>query len=331
MVKPHAYTTGPRFDVDGHPLADYVDVVLAEPALRDAFRATFEGTLSACIVGFPRMLSKAALAGWVKPSDTVVELARMPAREPFELGLLLHAESAVRLVDRVLGGPGDSAITSAAGAPSDAECGVLAYAAARLCAARDPCWVVRDVRCDVLASLSESDALVHWPLTLQSSFGPLSGALLFSRSIATRLAHPHVLELLVRDRLDPLARDDLAVDDVLVGDGWALTDAVDGLTGTVTLAIPDGAVWLAGELARSAVRASGTCTIGPDALAELVLARLSVRFEDLARLGGGEPLTLPPLGNSPALLRAGGRAIAEGALIMHRGALGLRVTALFDP
>lgn len=318
-----------RVDAAVRALRQYVDAVVAQPALRDGFRAVFDAELTTHRVGWPRRLARASREGWIRPSDVLIELAPRPACEPFALGLLLHAASATRLIERMLGGPGDAAPASASGVPSDAECGVLAYGAARLCAAGDAAWLVRDVRTDARSLLDAlDDALVLWPLTVHSTLGPIDGALLLSSAQSATFTQRHLLEVLVRDTIDPAVLATLAVGDVLVSDTWTLTDTIDGLTGSVVLAVEGTDTEL-----RAAVRGSQLCADGPataprgDRL-ELVLMQHSCTFTELAALASGVPCTIPSLGSAPGCLRHDGHPLADGELVMHRGAVGIRITAL---
>jgi hypothetical protein len=148
-------------------LGDGLRAIVDEPQLRDCFRALFAHELATLNPGWPCQVDPAALSTWLRAGDVAVELARSPAREPLALLLVLPAESAVRLVDAVLGAPASSAIASASGQPSEAECGVLAYAAARLLAAqRSPGWVLRDVR--PAADVRPTTSMVVWPVALAS-------------------------------------------------------------------------------------------------------------------------------------------------------------------
>lgn len=198
-------------------------VLLEDPMLADTFRATFDAELHGCDVDWPRHCAHADLTRWLRPTDVLIELTRTPAREPCELALALHTESATRAVERVLGAPVSSALASRSGAPSDAECGVLAYAAARIAASRPLPFVVRDVRVDPLAGPLPEPPLL-WPITLHTSFGSLHGALLCSPALARGVSDLHAIELLVRDDTAPHAPFTAAVGDVWISDRWLLTD-----------------------------------------------------------------------------------------------------------
>ncbi len=331
------------------PLGASVLTLLRAPALLDTFRALFDQELLRPTLGWPRLVSAAHQDGWLRASDVLVELAHSPAREPLELGIVLHAESATRLVDCVLGGPGSSALASAAGQPSEAECGVLAYAAARLCAAQERSFIVRDVRCWGSQSLGTDDPFLLWPLSLRTSLGPASArgsarnaadahssareqgieaALLLSPGLAAACEDRHELEVLARDFAAPDALIALALDDILVSDAWTLTATTEGLAGEVTLAVVGSEGGWSARLADGRVYArTASGPVRPDQ-AELVLARHPANLLQLAQLASGAPRSIPELGRGKVSLRSAGRTLAQGELVSWRGALGIRITAL---
>src|SRR5262245_55052907 len=109
MVDPHQHAPdAPALAMDGsHPLAERAELPLSArvaalahaPAWREAFHALFNDELRDWAVGWPRLLSQEQLSRWLRAPDVLIELSRSPADEPFELGLVLHAETATQLVD----------------------------------------------------------------------------------------------------------------------------------------------------------------------------------------------------------------------------------------
>lgn len=305
------------------PLDAALRALIADTALAGAFAATTGAALTDVVVDWPRRVVRDDLARWLRGGDALIELTRTPAREPLELGVVLHAESATRLVERILGGSASSAVPSAIGAPSEAECGVLAYAAARLCAAHPSAFVVRDVRA-APPPHTLPEALVLWPLSLRSAFASLEGLLLLSPALAASTPTCHAIELLLRDSLEDDAP--LTPGDVLTSDRWTLTDTTEGLAGPVNVRVAGTATELSAQLARGALTATGPApTPRPDEVT-LVLATRALSFSDLASLASGSSCGVA-VGAQPARLCRGSSLLAEGELVVHRGALGLRVTA----
>ena len=332
MLKPFPSAAHARGDAVGlaqsmtHPLAAALHALIADPMLADTFRVTFDAELHGCNVDWPRYCAQTDLTSWLRPTDVLIELTRTPAREPFELALLLHTQSATRVIERVLGAPVSSAMPSLSGAPSDAECGVLAYAAARIIASRPLPFVVRDVRVDPLAGpLPES--LMLWPLALETSFGKLDGMLLCSRALASGVRGIHSIEVLVRDAPDRGQPFTASVGDVWISDRWLLTDTTEGLAGSVLLGTPGAATELHARLAGPQLVATGPApTTAPDQL-ELVLAQLPLPLSALADLVAGLPQAITPIAATAVQLRRGAAMLAEGELVTYRGAVGVRITA----
>jgi len=317
-------------------LGGLVNEVFAGLPLRDTFRTLFSGELLACSVGWPRRVRAERAADWLREPDVAVELTRSLPSETFTLALTLPGEGATRLCDRLLGAPSSSAMASRSGRPSDAECGVLAYAAARLAAAHGGTWLVRDVRPAAFPA-GVDEHLVLWPVAVESTLGPLELTLCLSPSLAEAL--PDVLlEVVLHDLLPPAhAQPTLAVGEVWVSDQLPLTNTSEGLTGPVTLRAVGSEHQARARLgahyvqlrAPDAPLSGAPCSASPGAQGfpvELVIARRTLRFSALAALASGARCFVGELGQEPVLLRRAGTTLASGELISWRAALGVRVT-----
>lgn len=297
--------------------------------VRRTMRALFAGIIDTWSLGWPQLVADPC-SSWLRPSDVLVELARAPACAAFELAVALHAESGTRLVDRLLGAPTSTGVASASGAPTEAECGLLAYAAARLCVARQSGLIVRDVRRVGAQAPLDSGELVVWPLSVMSSFGALHASLLLTPPVLGCLGLFGNLELSLRDRAEPTAISELALDDLLVSDEWTLTNTTEGLAGEVVLSTPGTSSAFAARLSRGQVRVRHPVEKTRDGAVELVLARRQVPVLELAGVAAGKPLQFAPLPEELVALYRGGELLAEGELIVHRGAIGMRITRLPD-
>jgi len=311
-----------------------VNEVLAGLQLRDTFRTLFAGELLTCGVGWPRRVRAERAIDWLREPDVVVELTRSLPSEAFALALVVHGDGGARLCDRLLGAPSTSGVASRSGRPSEAECGVLAYAAARLAAAHGDAWLVRDVRPAALPG-GGAQSLVLWPIAVECTTGSFELTLCLSPSLADAL--PDVLlEVVLHEQLPPdQAQPMLAVGEVWVSDQLPLTDTSEGLTGPVTLRAPGSAHLASARLGARYVRlrASDDLQRAPHASAvaggpqiELVIARRALSFSALAALASGARCFVGELGQEPVLLRQGGNTLARGELVLWRAALGVRLT-----
>jgi hypothetical protein len=278
--------------------------IMEAPSARDTFRASLGGDFHSLQVGWPVLTPRPAL----RASDVLIELTRGTA-SAFELALVLDATSAAAWVDRALGGNGESGIASSSGSLSEAECGVLAYLAARICK-RLGAMQVCDVR-----TRATLDACVLWPITLD---GRVLAQCALAPWLADGLVGLHRLRVSVFDR----GPSTVQVGEVWISDRWNLSSASDGLAGEVLLRVEGCAQGLSAIVSGGRVQATGPSTLA-DQL-ELVLGSEPKSFGELARIAGGEPFTHAPW--REAELRKGDEVIARGELVSWRGAIGLRVT-----
>jgi hypothetical protein len=284
--------------------------IVEASAARDTFRASFGGNLHETTVGWPVFRQRPAL----RESDILIELTT-GTHTAFELALAIPAESAARWVDRALGGSGESGIASSAGTLSEAECGVLAYLAARACAA------IGGVRvCDVAPVAARTlEPSVAWPLALAGPTGRCDLQCLLASWRAEANADRYRLGISVYDSAPSVS---FAAGEVWISERWNLTSTSDGLAGEVQLSVDGCAAPLAAFMSSGRVHAVGPGIAAADTV-ELLLASQPVRFIDLATIAAGEPFAI---GTSEVELRRAGTTIARGELVSWRGAVGVRIT-----
>lgn len=322
MVKPYPLS---RAD---DPAGTALTQALSASRWRDTFRVLFRREPHECRPDWPRKVCAETLARWLRPSDVLVELSPLPAREPLTLAIALHAESATRMVEWLLGAPESASMASRCGEPSEAECGVLAYAAARLCAAVSRDWQVRDVRSARDDRLLAHAVQVLWPITLRFGEAPISASLLLSRACAAHTCARERVEVLVRDVPEPGLVDALAPGQVLVSDRWTLTPTSTGAAGDVWLSVSGIDTQLAAQLDGDRVVARAPASADEPEQLALVISHCAIDMPALAALAEGTPTPIMPVGQEPARLRLGARELARGELIVHRGALGIRIGEL---
>src|SRR5512139_3929164 len=99
--------------------------------LRELLRKTLQiGDVSSAL-GWPRALGPELVRRWFSGPQVLCTLSHESDLEQPLAHVALPVDQAVALVDVCLGGAGRPSFASQAGVPSDAECGVLAYLAAR--------------------------------------------------------------------------------------------------------------------------------------------------------------------------------------------------------
>lgn len=299
---------------------------VAHVDLREALRKQLQlGALHAR-VGWPRAAqsAEAGLAlqrGQLFGGRTCVQLEALPSGAA--CAVLLHNDQASALVDRVLGGPGKLGVAGKAGALSDAECGVLAYFAAR-CGAALQRFRVLDVGA-VEDALAEplGRAVLTWPVRLTSQELTLDLTLLLTSELP---AGKYRVDVLVCDGLDESALVGLREGDLLVSEQWPILATTRGLEASVELRVSGCEERLTAVLQGDLLRVRGVTQRAGGKQAELVLGSLELTFAELAALASGEARSLSV--NATAVLWLGEQAVVRGTLVHYQRAVALRVDEL---
>jgi hypothetical protein len=310
----------------GDPLAD----VLPWLELRDVLRQTLQiGEVSSAL-GWPRVCD-AELAQRTFASPSVVcTFADVSAFEPPPAFVVLPTDQAVALADLCLGGEGRASVPGAAGVPHDAECGVLAYLAARCVRICAPTLRLRDVSVDrVSARLAPEVSLLRWPMRVKLG-ATLELQLSLLVSMQSALAQQlRRVSVAIREELDAGALGALSPGDLLVCEGWPGCFTALGVAGCVELSVAGLREPLMAALEGGKLRAlrDGSATATRHGEARLVLADVDASLADLAELAADRrELLLPPL--ERGYLQRTGQTIARGSLVRYGGALALEVGEL---
>jgi hypothetical protein len=312
------------------PAQDPLAAFLPWLELREVLRHTLQldgDVSSAC--GWPRTLLAAGHAErWLSGPRILCTFSHASDGEQPLVHLALPVDQAVALVDLCLGGSGKPSVPCQAGAPTDAECGVLAYLAARCVRICAPELLLRDVATRRAAELSSwPDGAWLWPLrlvlgSLELELGLIvgAGAPLSQRTLRA--------ELVIRDELEPSALAALAAGDLLLCEEWPGQFTHRGLSGTCELSVPALAAGLRVALEAGQVRAlrEGSPARGPGR-ARLVLADIDATLYQLAQLASGQ-CALPVTALPRARLELDGAHVASGRLVRYGGALALEVGEL---
>jgi len=295
---------------------------LARPELLEFLRRSLQIRELGCAFGLPRRLSARTFRRWLAAPHVRVTLASGALFDGTFCEIAVPPEQAVELVDRVLGGSGRAAVPGKVGLPTGAECGVLAYFAARCARACQADLRVQDVSCE--SSPPDPAEAVVWPLRLSATDAfELDLKLIF----ANRTHCPRDT-LSARIALVDTLEGELALEpgDLLISDQWALHSTSAGLSGLLELSV-------AGSSERTPlVLDGGTLRVAEGAprppqgnTAELAIATFGVGFAQLAELLDGEGVACPPLAEATLLRR--GRLVARGRLVRFQGQLALEVEA----
>ena len=297
--------------------------------LRDVLRKTAQIDEVSSALGWPRALDAGLVQRWFSGPHVVCTLAHASDLDAGLTWLTLPADQAVALVDLCLGGPGKPSVACQAGAPNEAECGVLAYLASRCVRICAPALRLRDVaarRASELASWPNDTWL--WPLRLQLG-RETSLELALVASAHGRLAqHPLVAQLSLAEDLDASALSALMPGDLLVWESWPAQFTHTGLRGALDLVVPT----LQASL-RVALEAGHVRVLREPAApqrrtrARLVLGEVRASLLELARLAS-DVHALPVEAAQPARLELDGAPLARGKLVRHGGALALEIEAL---
>lgn len=302
--------------------------LLVAPQLRTLSQQLFGGACESVRVNIPRRLLPGAHERWFRGPELLVTCSQVPEDGARSAALLLPYAVALWLVERVLGGGAQLRVAPPASPLGEAECGVVAYAAARVLAALELPWAIRDVRCAARHELSaELAGGVLWPFVLGGALGPLEGRLWLSEASARASSAAFTLELSVEDTTRPLELEALEPGDALVSDTLSLTQTVHGLCGPVHVGVRGASERLSGRLDRSGAQVYPLAHVPaePDVVRWLLATR-RVDLWTLACIAEGEPAAFGASLGEHVMLERQGVRLGEGRLISVRGALGLLLT-----
>ncbi len=268
-------------------------------------------------VGWPAQLERGARPERIGPGVSV----RVATRDAVWL-LWLDASIALRIVERVLGAPEHGGGQHAALTLSDEEQGVLAYVAAKCCAALGELHVV-SVSSEWPAPLADAFALwgtvrldaVHGGFLLR----PLEG-----RAALDPQRYEVTLRVLLRDHLSEAESSALEVDDLICAEhGWP-RPRLGGLVGDVVLVVDELDGCYRARLDGTTLRLDGPGRAPVDAhCVSIELAAFSVDFAQLVALRDGKRITVPTLTGEVILVLPEGPR--RGTLVCHDDALAVRV------
>ncbi len=293
---------------------------LARPELLEFLRRSLQIRELGCAFGLPRRLSPRVLRRWLGTPHVRITLASGADFDGTFCEIALPPEQAVELVDRVLGGSGRAAVPGKVGLPTAAECGVLAYFAARCARACEADLRIQDVCCE--GGLPDPAEAVVWPLRISAGDAfELDLKLIF----VSRTRCPQDT-LSARIALVDTLEGELALEpgDLLTSDRWALHATSAGPSGLLELSVAGSSERALLVLDGGTLRvAQGEPRPPHSNAAELAIATFGVSFAQLAELLDGEGLACPPLAEATLLRR--GRLVARGRLVRFQGQLALEV------
>jgi flagellar motor switch/type III secretory pathway protein FliN len=275
---------------------------------------------------------------WLRSGDTACELVRLPQDGAHHLCLLIPSSDAASWVDRVLGGDGRIGHAQRLG---EAELGVLAYALGRGLKELAPDFQL--ARIETARREGPPGPLeggMIWPLALRTPGGTVDLRVLFSEAAGADLRLAGELLVTVSDE-SGRKLSELEPGDLLLSDRIPLTVTASGLVGNVEIRVLGSREVLPARLDGRALcvrpRSPDSSANPPAATlpsdptrVEFVLARQALSFAQHAHLTGGDVLSLKAeVPMDPVLIMQDGIELGEGALVVHRGELGVRVGHLY--
>lgn len=297
--------------------------------LREALRKILQLSQISCAFGLPRRVASATDTASFSGPHVVLTLSDDTHFERLSALVALPAGQALALVDRCLGGPGTASAVSMATAPTEAECGVLAYLAARCVRICAPTLRLRDVTVERhLPTHGWAAHAVLWPMrVVLGAQLELELTLILSEGWPL-LARETTARLVISDELEAGLLDGLHSGDLLLLDGWPCTFTAQGLSGILELTAEGYSeplrVALEGEALRALPSPSARARTTP---ARLVVHAMRLSFRELAALCSAErSWCVPAL--QRAELEVDGQPAASGELVRYGGALALRVDAV---
>lgn len=311
------------------PARDPLAAFLPWLELREVLRKTAQIDDVSSALGWPRALDAGLVQRWFSGPQVVCTFAHAGDLDAGLSWLTLPADQAVALVDLCLGGSGKPSVACQAGAPSEAECGVLAYLASRCVRICAPALRLRDVATRPASALSGwPEGTWLWPLRLKLGSATTLELALLSPGDGALARRQVAAELSLADELDPAALTSLNPGDLLVWESWPAHFTHSGLSGALDLVAPELRATLRVALEAGQVRALREGPSAPQrARARLVLGHVQASLFELARLASGaQPLAVTAA--QPARIELDGAPLATGRLVRQRGALALEVEAL---
>jgi hypothetical protein len=310
----------------GDPLA----IFLPWLELRDVLRQTLQIAGVSSALGWPRLLTPELAARWFSGPQLLCTFADASDLDAATSFVGLPVNQAVALADLCLGGEGRAGVACEAGAPDEAECGVLAYVAARCVRICAPALRLRDVatrRASELTGWPEGTLL--WPLRIKLGAGVELELALLLPSDSALAQRPLKACLAIAEELDATTLATLGAGDLLVCESWPGHLTSQGLSGALELGTEafQGALRVALEAGRIRKLASTGSAVRSGKQARLVLTELTLRFADLAGLASGSA-EFPVAASELAYLELDGQARAHGKLVRYRGAIALEVLGL---
>ena len=207
----------PEAPVESRNAPDAIAARIALADLNELLRKTLQLSGVRLAAGLPRRLSPEIAARWFAGPHVLLALSSRAHFDALAGFAALPVEQALALVDRALGGPGKGYVAGPAGAPSEAECGVLAYLAARCVRICAPSLRVRDVR------VGSTDDLAPW--LERAVLWPVQAALANALELDLKLVfvgQKHLppgsqrVRLCVREASDGASLEELCSGDLLV-------------------------------------------------------------------------------------------------------------------
>lgn len=303
-------------------LGSALRAAIAHPGLTDFVRRSVQIRALSCAIGLPRRALAEVRTRWPGGPHVRIKLGRGAQFDATFCEVALPVEQAVELVDRILGGTGRGLSASSVGAPSQAECGVLAYFAARCLRAVGADLRVQDVTLEAVA-LERNDTVL-WPIRIAANDDFKLDLKLVFLSRADCPEAPLSAQLTLVDVVTESELVGLAAGDLLLSDAWSLHCTTAGMSGLLELCVAGSAERALVTLEADTLRhAEGAPAVRTERAAELIVAELTLGFAELAELLGEGRIRCPPLERGSLALR--GNVVARGRLRRYRGQLALEV------
>lgn len=302
--------------------------------LNELFRKTLQLSKLALIPGLPRRISPESATRWFSGPHVLVALTRTTSFDALTGFVAVPVEQALAVVDRALGGPGQGYQAGPSGAPNEAECGVLAYLAARCVQLCAPDLRVSDVGVRPAGALLQAlEEALLWPLQVT-----LADALRIDLKVvfatgAQATKETHLVRLGLRESSSELALRDVRPGDLLVFDGVPFTLTARGPCAMLELEAEGFEERIAIAVTGTALSArlgSGMRQRPEENSVTVVIHECRLALDQLAQLCAGMPFSFSDLWNGSAQLVTRGRCVADGTLVRYAGSLALLVRETYS-